>query len=67
MAASLNAADLSKNFYSLKNKYPIKVELRYASQNNFMNQNLYGDFKTCYLHPLAAEKFEKAQNILKNK
>lgn len=43
----------------------IKVELKYASDNNFMKTNVYGDFKRAYLRREAAEKLAKANSILK--
>jgi len=45
--------------------YPhVKVELRYATENNFMKTNVYGDFDVCFLHKEAALKLKKAiQNL----
>jgi zinc D-Ala-D-Ala dipeptidase len=45
----------------------IVVDLRYASDNNFLGQNVYGDFNRCYLQPDVAEKLILAQLFLKTK
>jgi D-alanyl-D-alanine dipeptidase len=42
----------------------VHVELRYASENNFLGKNLYGEFHRCLLHRVAAEKFRRAALIL---
>lgn len=42
----------------------IIVQLMYATENNFMKKVLYGDLTKAYLHPLAAEKLKKAQQLL---
>ena len=43
----------------------IKVNLRYASGNNFTKVNLYGKFNKCYLPKIIADKLMKAQRALK--
>ena len=42
----------------------IKMELKYATTDNFMNKNLYGSFNQCYLRKEAAEKLVAAQKYL---
>ena len=42
----------------------VHVDLRYASENNFLGKNLYGDFHRCFLHRVAAEKFRQAAGLL---
>lgn len=42
-------------------------DIRYSTTNNFTKQDMYGDLNTCYLHPIAADEFVKACNILKAK
>jgi len=44
----------------------IKVNLRYASTNNFLGINMYGDFHRAYLQKEVAEKLINAQNLLKD-
>jgi len=46
-------------------KFPIvKIDLKYASLDNFMGEDLYGDFKKAFLHKDAAAKFERAIGFL---
>lgn len=40
------------------------MDLRYASTNNFMNKNVYGDFKETFLHKVAFEKLKTAAKNL---
>jgi zinc D-Ala-D-Ala dipeptidase len=42
----------------------IKIDLRYASLNNFMNEDVYGAFNKAYLHRVAADKLSKATHFL---
>jgi D-alanyl-D-alanine dipeptidase len=42
----------------------IQVDLRYASENNFMGENLYGGPRSAYLHKDAAAKLEIAAALL---
>ena len=44
----------------------IKVNLRYASTNNFLGINMYGDFHRAYLQKEVAEKLINAQQFLKD-
>jgi D-alanyl-D-alanine dipeptidase len=43
----------------------IEVDLKYASEDNFLRQNVYGSLRSCYLHKVAALKLNSAQIILK--
>ncbi len=43
----------------------IGVQLMYATTNNFLNKNVYGDLRKCYLLRNAAEKLTNAQRLLK--
>src|SRR5262245_32292503 len=45
----------------------VHVELRYASENNFLGKNLYGGFHRCFLHRVAAEKFRRAAHALEER
>lgn len=42
----------------------IKVDIKYASEDNFTGQNLYGEFDCCYLREEVAWKLINAQNEL---
>ena len=45
----------------------IKVNLKYATNDNFLHKNLYGELKNCYLQKDIADKLVKAQKLLKEK
>ncbi len=40
------------------------VDLKYARDDNFMGENVYGDLRRCYLHPEPALMLKKAQGCL---
>lgn len=42
----------------------LKVELKYATSDNFLHRNVYGKLDRCYLHDAAAHKLAKAQQLL---
>lgn len=42
----------------------VHTDLRYATTNNFLKTNVYGDFHECYLQRVAADKFRKAAVLL---
>ncbi len=43
------------------------VELKYASEDNFMGADVYGDLRTAFLRPSAAQKLKKAHDLLKER
>jgi len=43
----------------------IKYELKYSTSDNFMKQDVYGEFDDLYLQPDVAEKLSNAQKFLK--
>lgn len=43
----------------------IQVDLKYASSDNFMHENMYGDFKKAYLEPNLAHALTLVQRDLK--
>ena len=43
----------------------IVVELKYATEDNFLHKNLYGNLQHCYLQRSVAEKLSRAQKQLK--
>jgi D-alanyl-D-alanine dipeptidase len=43
----------------------VQIDLKYASPDNFMGEDLYGDFKKALLHKDAAVKFEKSSGLLR--
>lgn len=44
----------------------ILVELKYATTDNFVKKNVYGDLKKAYLQPEMAKRLAKASLLLKN-
>ena len=42
----------------------IQVVLKYSTEDNFFQQDVYGDLLRCYLQPVAAEMLAKAQKAL---
>lgn len=45
----------------------IGVELRYATEDNFVGENMYGTLTTAYLLPHFAQKVVKAQRLLRER
>ena len=45
----------------------IGVELKYATEDNFVGENMYGSLTTAYLLPHFAEKVVRAQQILRER
>ena len=45
----------------------IGVELKYATEDNFVGENMYGSLTTAYLLPHFAEKIVRAQKILRER
>jgi len=43
----------------------ILVELKYATSDNFMKKNVYGDLTHAYLQPEMAQRLSRASNLLK--
>lgn len=46
-------------------KGDLQVELRYATANNFMRKNVYGDLRACYLRKKVAKQLHEAVAALK--
>lgn len=41
------------------------LDIRYATDNNFLHVNVYGDYNKCYLQPDVVKKLQKADSLLK--
>lgn len=48
---------IEKNFTEIHPSEQVVLDLKYSSEDNFMNENVYLDFHRCFLAPIAAEKF----------
>lgn len=57
---SLQSLGDSPDFSAVDTIPGVAVDLRYASTNNFMKENLYGQFNRAFLHTLAFNKLKQA-------
>lgn len=64
MAQTAWPKNLPPEFVNLKSLPFVTVDLRYASTNNFMGKNVYGDFKETFLHQKAFVMLKKASEDL---
>jgi D-alanyl-D-alanine dipeptidase len=58
--SEITSPGFGPEFEELSHLNGITLDIRYATINNFTRTNLYGDFKACYLHKIAAEKMRAA-------
>lgn len=65
LIATLEALRASADFVPLDGIPGVRIDLKYASPDNFMGRNVYGDFNVAFLHRLAAGKLRRAVEILK--
>lgn len=56
--------NLPPEFKNLKSLPKVVVDLRYATTNNFMKKNVYGDFKETFLHEKAFAMLKSASEEL---
>lgn len=64
MGASAQAFQVAKEFKDISAIPHVRIDLRYGTTNNFMHQDLYGEFKVAYLHEVAFAKLEQASRNL---
>lgn len=57
---SLQFVSASGEYIEQKSVNGLTIDLKYASANNFVGQNMYGAFNKAYLHRIAAAKLAKA-------
>lgn len=57
---SLRYVTASRDYIEITESAGIAIDLRYATPNNFLGQNLYGVFNRVFLHRIAAEKLTRA-------
>lgn len=50
----------SSDYVELQPSAGLAIDLKYATTDNFVGQNMYGDFNKAYLHKQAAEKLSRA-------
>jgi zinc D-Ala-D-Ala dipeptidase len=64
ISESLKSVQSSKEYIEIVPSPGLVIDLRYASRNNFMGRNLYGEFNRAHLHRISADKLGKAvQNL----
>jgi D-alanyl-D-alanine dipeptidase len=63
---SLQYISVSKDYVEITASAGMVVDLRYATPNNFVGYNMYGEFNRAFLHRIAAKKLEKAVRTLKS-
>jgi D-alanyl-D-alanine dipeptidase len=64
---SLKIVLASPEFVELKESALMRIDLKYATAANFMNENVYGEFNRAFLHAVAFEKLMTAVKFLKEK
>jgi zinc D-Ala-D-Ala dipeptidase len=57
-------AQTKSDFVDISTIPGVRIDLRYATTNNFVGTNVYGSFHTAYLHRKAADKLRKAAELL---
>ncbi len=62
---SLKSVRSSKDYVEVVASPGLVIDLRYASSNNFVGKNLYGEFNRAYLHRITAGKLAKAVQHLR--
>ena len=56
--------DLGMDFSEVKSTSNITIDLKYTTADNFMNENLYGEFNKCILRKSTAEQLTRAADKL---
>ncbi|MCH2234543.1 MAG: M15 family metallopeptidase, partial [Crocinitomicaceae bacterium] len=65
---SLEQSIIDAGLVNIQDSIPgILVELKYATTDNFMDTNVYGNLKRCYLQPDVAMSLKKCQEYLQSK
>ncbi len=54
------------DYVSLHGMQGVFVDLKYASDDNFMKKNVYGEFNEAFLHRVGAEKLRRAVELLRS-
>ena len=65
---SLEQSIIDAGLINIQDSIPgILVELKYATTDNFMDTNVYGNLKRCYLQPDVTMSLKKCQEYLQSK
>jgi len=65
MTSQLETIGTNSSFVNLNSIEGVKIDLRYATTQNFMSRNVYGDFRTAFLHRDAASMLARAAQSLR--
>lgn len=57
----------SKDFIEILPSPQFAIDLKYATTDNFMGENVYKNFRQAFLHKMAFEKLEQASQALQKK
>ncbi|MFM6927311.1 MAG: M15 family metallopeptidase [Bdellovibrio sp.] len=58
---------IEENFHEVTESSQVVLDMKYSTQDNFMNADVYGGFQRCFLSPVAAEMFARACQELRQK
>jgi D-alanyl-D-alanine dipeptidase len=64
LAKTLVELQADPDYVNLRTIEGVRFDLKYASRDNFMGKDVYGEFREPFLHRLAAEKLERAAELL---
>jgi D-alanyl-D-alanine dipeptidase len=64
---ALENAAKHPDFRDVTNLPGVQVDLRYSTTNNLLRKDVYGGYQRVLLHRVAAEKFQKATELLRAK
>jgi D-alanyl-D-alanine dipeptidase len=64
LAKTLAELTRDPDYVNLREIRGVRFELKYASVDNFMGKDVYGQFTEPFLHRLAADKLRLAQSLL---
>jgi D-alanyl-D-alanine dipeptidase len=65
LSSTLAQISAHPDFVNLRTLPSTQIELKYATTDNFMGKNVYGEFTEPFLHRLAASKFREAGELLR--
>src|SRR4051794_19375222 len=65
LAKTLHELTLNPDFVHILSIPGVRAEIKYATADNFMGRDLYGEFTEPFLHRLAASKLCHAMELLK--
>jgi zinc D-Ala-D-Ala dipeptidase len=65
MISRLESISSNPSFVNLSSIDGVKIDLRYATTQNFMSKDVYGDFRVAFLHREAAAMLARAVQALR--